>query len=85
MSLVYKTLRKKIFIVFDTLYLLSFFVCSFFLQIRSQLENVLTKLTGDVMILALTIDNNVVRTLASYLNFENDFQYNKSVSSVIEK
>ncbi|KRT79634.1 hypothetical protein AMK59_8526, partial [Oryctes borbonicus] len=54
-------------------------------QIRSQLENVLIKLTGDVVVLALTLDSNVVRTLASFLDFENDFQYNKSVSNVIER
>ncbi|XP_050510024.1 eIF-2-alpha kinase GCN2 isoform X1 [Diabrotica virgifera virgifera] len=54
-------------------------------QIRSQLSNLFKKLTGFVIVLGLSVEPNVIRTLASYLEFETEQQFQRTVEDVIEK
>ncbi|XP_056630081.1 eIF-2-alpha kinase GCN2 [Diorhabda sublineata] len=54
-------------------------------QIRSQLSNLFKKLTGYVLVVGLSVDSDVIRTLASYLEFETEQQFHKSVEDVIER
>ncbi|KAG5896432.1 hypothetical protein JTB14_022511 [Gonioctena quinquepunctata] len=54
-------------------------------QIRSQLDSLFKKLTGLVVILALSIDVSVIRTLISYLEFENEYMFQKSIGDVIDR
>lgn len=68
----------------------AFFKCTlmwfwFCLQIKSQMDDSLKRLSGDVTVLAVGVDSNVVRTLASHLDFESDKHYSKSVQAVIER
>ncbi|KAJ8980157.1 hypothetical protein NQ317_014652, partial [Molorchus minor] len=53
-------------------------------KIRSQLDNLFKKLTGFVIVFGLSIDSNVIRTLASYLEFDSEYHFQKSVENVIE-
>ncbi|CAG9859480.1 unnamed protein product [Phyllotreta striolata] len=54
-------------------------------QLRSQLSNLFKRLTGFVIVIVMAIDTNVIRTLSSHLEFDNDGQFQKSVENVIER
>ncbi|CAH0551983.1 unnamed protein product [Brassicogethes aeneus] len=54
-------------------------------QIRSHLENLFTKLTGYIVVIGLSFDANVIRTLASFLEFDSEPRFQDSVTAVIEK
>lgn len=49
------------------------------------MDDSLKRLSGDVTVLAVGVDSNVVRTLASHLDFESDKLYSKSVQTVLER
>lgn len=49
------------------------------------MDGILKKLSGEVVILALNLEVNLIRTLVSYLDFENEHQFYNSVKIVIEK
>ncbi|XP_044265056.1 eIF-2-alpha kinase GCN2 [Tribolium madens] len=55
------------------------------IQIRSQLDVLVKKLSGYVTVLGLSVESNVIRTVASYLEWETDQQFHKSVQVIIEK
>lgn len=52
---------------------------------RSQLEENLKKVNGNVHVICLNFDVNVIRTLCSYLEFESEQAFAKSVDVVIER
>ncbi|RZC35247.1 Pkinase, RWD and/or tRNA-synt His domain containing protein [Asbolus verrucosus] len=55
------------------------------IQIRSHLDGVFKKLNGYVTVLGLSLESKVIRTIASYLEFETDQIFHKSVEIIIEK
>lgn len=49
------------------------------------MEDCLKKINGNITIICLNSDTNVIRTLASFLEFESDEIFDKSVDIIIEK
>lgn len=54
-------------------------------QIRSQLEGILKRLNGEVIILGVTIEASVVRTVAAYLVFDSEQLFQQSVGNIIDR
>ena len=55
------------------------------LQIRSHLDGLFKKLSGSVTVLGVSVESNVIRTIASYLEWESDHQYHRSLEIIFEK
>lgn len=64
---------------------MSLFINYIFLQISAQIEPSLKKLQGDITVIAVNLDPNVIRSLVSFLDFETDDIYEKSIDSIIER
>lgn len=54
-------------------------------QIRSQMDGTFKRLNGDIIILGLTIEASVVRTIAAYVAFDSEQLFQQSVGHVIDK
>lgn len=54
-------------------------------QIRSQLDGVFKRIGGDIIVLGLTIEGGIVRTIAAYVVFDSEHLFHQSVGSVIDK
>lgn len=54
-------------------------------QIRSQLDGVFKRINGDIIILGLTIENSVVKTIAAYIVFDSEHLFQQSVGNIIDK
>nr|CAH7725974.1 unnamed protein product [Callosobruchus chinensis] len=54
-------------------------------QIRSQLDGLFKKFTGYVVVVGLSLDSTIVKWLASFLDFESEYNFQKSVEGVIER
>ncbi|CAH1116543.1 unnamed protein product [Phaedon cochleariae] len=54
-------------------------------QIKSHLDSLFKKLTGFVVVFGLSIESNLIRSLTSFLEFETEYQFQKSVETVIER
>ncbi|KAK4885013.1 hypothetical protein RN001_001284 [Aquatica leii] len=54
-------------------------------QIKSQLDGLFKRLSGEVIVLGLSIDANIIRTLTSYLDFDTEQLYQKSLNIILDK
>ncbi|XP_031334945.1 eIF-2-alpha kinase GCN2 isoform X2 [Photinus pyralis] len=54
-------------------------------QIKSQLDSLFKRLSGEVIVLALSVDSSVIRSLTSYLDFESERVFQNSLKVVIER
>lgn len=54
-------------------------------QIRSQLDGTLKRLNGDIIILGLTVEASVVRTIAAYIAFDSEQLFQQSVGNIIDR
>lgn len=54
-------------------------------QIRSQMDGVFKRINGDIIVLGLTVESGVVKTIAAYVVFDSEHLFQQSVGSVIDK
>ncbi|KAF5288488.1 hypothetical protein FQA39_LY15417 [Lamprigera yunnana] len=54
-------------------------------QIKSQLDGLFKRLSGEVIVLGLNVDASIIRSLTSYLDFDTEQLYYQSVKLVLER
>lgn len=54
-------------------------------QISSHLNEILQRLSGDVVVFALNVEGLVIKSLAAYLDFDSEESFQRSLSAVMEK
>ncbi|KAK5647909.1 hypothetical protein RI129_002801 [Pyrocoelia pectoralis] len=54
-------------------------------QIKSQLDSLFKRLSGEVIVLGLNVESNVIRSLTSYIDFETERLFQDSMKIVIER
>lgn len=54
-------------------------------QIRSQLDDFLKRLNGEVIVVAVNIDSYLIRKLCGFLDFQSEKQFNSSVETALER
>ncbi|KAF5298737.1 hypothetical protein FQR65_LT09606 [Abscondita terminalis] len=54
-------------------------------QIKSQLDGLFKRISGEVIVLGLNVDSNIVRTLTSYLEFDTEQHYHRSLQFILDR